>query len=149
MRKNGIKKKQGYFFKKDQPAALNMVNSYLHKMKQVLVIKFELERIQDRKTKSKLCRHPLRNLEHFSDVKCISLLLMILSSFTGPNNSNRQKACCKALYDFEPENEGELGFKEGDILTLTSRIDENWFEGSINGVSGFFPQNYVEVLVDL
>uniref|UniRef100_A0A671KUY9 Endophilin-A n=1 Tax=Sinocyclocheilus anshuiensis TaxID=1608454 RepID=A0A671KUY9_9TELE len=57
--------------------------------------------------------------------------------------------CCKALYDFEAENDGELGFCEGDVITLTNQIDENWFEGTLRGQAGLFPSNYVEVMVPL
>ncbi|KAF2884369.1 hypothetical protein ILUMI_21818 [Ignelater luminosus] len=57
--------------------------------------------------------------------------------------------CCTALYDFDPENPGELGFKENDVITLINKIDENWFEGSFNGRTGYFPVTYVKVDVPL
>ncbi|XP_066247169.1 endophilin-A isoform X4 [Euwallacea similis] len=60
-----------------------------------------------------------------------------------------KQPCCIALYDFDAENLGELSFKENDVITLLNKIDENWYEGSIGGRTGYFPVNYVKVDVPL
>ncbi|XP_076181365.1 SH3 domain containing GRB2 like, endophilin-A isoform X5 [Ptiloglossa arizonensis] len=60
-----------------------------------------------------------------------------------------KQPCCTALYDFEPVAPRELGFKENDTITLLQKIDENWYEGSLNGRIGYFPVTYVQVIVPL
>ncbi|XP_015239298.1 PREDICTED: endophilin-A3 isoform X2 [Cyprinodon variegatus] len=57
--------------------------------------------------------------------------------------------CCRALYSFMPNREGELDFSRGDIILLTGQVDSNWYQGSLGGRSGLLPVNYVDVLVPL
>jgi len=56
------------------------------------------------------------------------------------------QSSCRALYDFDAENPAELSFKEGDVILLKTKIDENWYEGTINGQTGYFPVSYVTII---
>lgn len=52
-----------------------------------------------------------------------------------------------ALFTFDAEQEGDLGFKKGDIITITQRTDNktDWWTGrTADGRTGMFPSNYVE-----
>jgi endophilin-A len=62
---------------------------------------------------------------------------------------NTKESICKALYDFDAENVEELDFKEGSLIKLIARLDENWLHGELNGRQGRFPVSYVEMIVPL
>lgn len=52
-----------------------------------------------------------------------------------------------ALFAFDAEQDGDLGFKKGDIITITQRTDNktDWWTGrTTDGRTGMFPSNYVE-----
>lgn len=50
-----------------------------------------------------------------------------------------------ALYSFEGQQPGDLSFKAGDRITVTSNTDSHfdWWEGRLRGQTGIFPANYV------
>ena len=54
----------------------------------------------------------------------------------------------KALYDFAAEQEGDLGFSEGEIIVLTEAT-QTWWQGYREASGppvGAFPSNYVELI---
>ncbi|XP_025065318.1 putative E3 ubiquitin-protein ligase SH3RF2 isoform X4 [Alligator sinensis] len=55
----------------------------------------------------------------------------------------------KALYSYRGHNPGELRFNKGDIIMLLRQLDEDWYLGEINGVSGVFPTSSVQVIKHL
>nr|CAG8484733.1 4433_t:CDS:10 [Entrophospora candida] len=52
----------------------------------------------------------------------------------------------KALYDFVPNEGGELGFVRGDVIKVLDSIYKEWWRGELRGKTGIFPVNYVEVI---
>ncbi|NXF35044.1 SH319 protein, partial [Nyctibius bracteatus] len=58
-----------------------------------------------------------------------------------------KKGKAKALYDFHGENEDELSFKAGDTITELESVDKDWMSGEIQGKSGIFPKNFVQILI--
>lgn len=53
----------------------------------------------------------------------------------------------QAIYSFKGSNNDELCFKKGDLITVTQK-DEGWWEGTLNGKTGWFPSNYVKECKD-
>uniref|UniRef100_A0A672S0H3 Osteoclast-stimulating factor 1 n=1 Tax=Sinocyclocheilus grahami TaxID=75366 RepID=A0A672S0H3_SINGR len=50
----------------------------------------------------------------------------------------------KARFNFQQTNEDELSFDKGDIIQVTRQEVGGWWEGSLNGKTGWFPSNYVK-----
>ncbi|VDD90992.1 unnamed protein product [Enterobius vermicularis] len=57
--------------------------------------------------------------------------------------ATQQNSLVQAMFDFDAKEEGELGFMRGDIITVTKRDDNNWWEGTLNNKTGMFPATYV------
>ncbi|KAK9240708.1 hypothetical protein V1525DRAFT_423631 [Lipomyces kononenkoae] len=53
-----------------------------------------------------------------------------------------------ALYTFEGEQQGDLGFRKGDMITIVKKSEsqDDWWTGRREGREGIFPANYVELV---
>lgn len=62
-------------------------------------------------------------------------------------SARRSKNEAIALFNFDAEQPGDLGFRKGDIITVTqaSPSREDWWTGFIGGRTGIFPANYVKM----
>ncbi|KAK6639092.1 Small G protein signaling modulator 3 [Polyplax serrata] len=58
----------------------------------------------------------------------------------------RAKALLGKLNYFERNDDDELGFRKNDIITIISQKDEHCWIGELNGLRGWFPAKFVELL---
>ncbi len=66
------------------------------------------------------------------------VIILNICSFVPQNSTYVQ-----ALFDFDPQEDGELGFRRGDFIQVLDNSDPNWWKGACNGQTGMFPRNYV------
>jgi son of sevenless len=52
----------------------------------------------------------------------------------------------RALYDYEADDRTSLSFHEGDVIQVITQLESGWWDGVINGVRGWFPSNYCEII---
>ncbi|RXM34313.1 SH3 domain-containing protein 19 [Acipenser ruthenus] len=56
---------------------------------------------------------------------------------------------CVARFDFEGEHADEMTFFEGDVIKLKELVGQEWARGEMNGQTGIFPLNFVEIVEGL
>ncbi|XP_059489484.1 uncharacterized protein LOC132204758 isoform X2 [Neocloeon triangulifer] len=63
---------------------------------------------------------------------------------TTPKGPSEGKA--RAKFNFVAQSSLELSLVKGEMVVLTRRVDDNWYEGRIGLRRGIFPCTYVEVI---
>ncbi|CAK1548988.1 unnamed protein product [Leptosia nina] len=66
-----------------------------------------------------------------------------------PTNHHSQRVYI-AMYDYEANDSDEVSFREGDLISNVTSIDEGWMTGQVlrTGRTGMLPANYVELAPD-
>ncbi|XP_067825059.1 abl interactor 1-like [Heptranchias perlo] len=49
-----------------------------------------------------------------------------------------------ALYAYNKSNDDELTFQQGEVIYVITKNEDGWYEGVINGATGYFPGTYVQ-----
>ncbi|XP_061108275.1 SH3 domain-containing protein 19-like isoform X1 [Conger conger] len=66
---------------------------------------------------------------------------MVATPMSGPR--------CVARFDYAAAQSDELSFSQGAVIRLKEHVDQDWVRGELEGRTGVFPRNFVEVVEDL
>ncbi|XP_026210649.1 intersectin-1 isoform X2 [Anabas testudineus] len=69
---------------------------------------------------------------------------------TPPKLTPASTALCQVIgmYDYVAQNDDELAFQKGQVITVLNKDDCDWWKGELNGREGLFPSNYVKLTTD-
>ncbi|NXP19174.1 SH3Y1 protein, partial [Scytalopus superciliaris] len=90
---------------------------------------------------------PLFHMGFFSKKNTNKLYPELPTDYASVDNSLSDPVEVTALYSFEGQQPGDLTFKAGDKITVTTKTNSqfDWWEGRIGGQTGIFPANYVAI----
>ncbi|KAG7155279.1 Sorbin and SH3 domain-containing protein 1-like, partial [Homarus americanus] len=54
----------------------------------------------------------------------------------------------RSRFNFQAQTSMEMSLSKGELVVLTRRVDENWYEGRIGNRKGIFPVSYVDTLLE-
>ncbi|XP_013878187.1 intersectin-1 [Austrofundulus limnaeus] len=69
---------------------------------------------------------------------------------TPPKLTPASTGLCQVIgmYDYVAQNDDELAFQKGQVITVLNKDDCDWWKGELNGREGLFPSNYVKLTTD-
>lgn len=70
-------------------------------------------------------------------------MLCNFSVFKDMTDNSGNQLVVRAKFNFQQTNEDELSFTKGDVIHVTRVEEGGWWEGTLNGRTGWFPSNYV------
>jgi len=62
-----------------------------------------------------------------------------------PNRASLMGVKAQGVYDFNPQDDTELGFRVGEVITILKQ-NGDWWEGELRGKRGLLPSNYVKLM---
>ncbi|KAH3716919.1 nostrin-like isoform X1 [Dreissena polymorpha] len=66
--------------------------------------------------------------------------------FDDPPSPTGMLGRCRAIFDYQAVEHGDLAIHTGDIINITEKLGNGWWQGECNGRSGVFPESYVQEL---
>lgn len=75
--------------------------------------------------------------------KTLMIILFFVFTYQDMTDNGNHQLVVRAKFNFQQTNEDELSFSKGDIIHVTRVEEGGWWEGTLNGKTGWFPSNYV------
>uniref|UniRef100_A0A6Q2XNS1 Rac/Cdc42 guanine nucleotide exchange factor (GEF) 6 n=1 Tax=Esox lucius TaxID=8010 RepID=A0A6Q2XNS1_ESOLU len=89
---------------------------------------------------TKYCQDPRNEADCIANIK---EFLRGCTTLKMAENGGAGLVLVKARFQFKQNNEDELSFNKGDLISVFRQEEGGWWEGSLNGKTGWFPSNYV------
>ena len=82
-------------------------------------------------------------VDHHRDTSISRVCKIMLRDMVPTEAPRKQQQTVFAMFDFQPDEQGELGFRKGEEIELLDCTHAEWWKGQLNGQIGYFPKNYV------